>query len=90
MTRSMRAGEVRGVSSSAFDRIDPNAASALQAAHAEVQLRIETALRSDPRRTDGQLARELEVKHAAIARIRAVFEEQGKIPVRPKIFRVLR
>jgi hypothetical protein len=78
------------MSSNAFDKIDPVAASALQMARGEVSLRIETALRSDPQRTDWQLARELEVKRAAIARIRAALESQGEIPVRPSLLRVIR
>lgn len=78
------------MSSNAFEKIDPVAATALQAARGEVQVRIETALRSDPQRADRQLARELELKRAAIARIRAVLEEQGQIPVRPAPFRIIR
>jgi hypothetical protein len=78
------------MSSNAFERIDPVAAFALQAARGEVRVRIETALRSDPQRTNGQLARELEVKRAAIARIRAMLEEQGQIPLRPSLLRIVR
>ncbi|HZT03994.1 MAG TPA: hypothetical protein VFA39_17205 [Steroidobacteraceae bacterium] len=78
------------MSSNAFERIDPVAAFALQAARGEVRVRIETALRSDPQRTNGQLARELEVKRAAIARIRAMLEEQGQIPLRPSLLRIAR
>ena len=78
------------MSSNVFERIDPVAAFALQAARGEVRVRIETALRSDPQRTNGQLARELEVKRAAIARIRAMLEEQGQIPLRPSLLRIVR
>jgi len=79
------------MSSTAFDRIDPTAACALETARVEVHLRIETALRSDPQRADWELARELEVKRTAIARIRAVLEAQGQIPERPPSrFRVVR
>jgi hypothetical protein len=78
------------MSSNAFERIDPMAASALETARGEVHLRIETALRSDPQRTDWQLARALEVKRAAIARIRAALEEQGQLPQRSSRFRVVR
>lgn len=79
------------MSSIAFDRIDPAAACALETARVEVHLRIETALRSDPRRADWELARELDVKRTAIARIRAVLEAQGEIPERPPSrFRVVR
>ena len=78
------------MSSNAFEKIDPMAASVLQTARGEVRLRIEAALRSDPLRTNWQLARELEVKRTAIARIRAVLEAQGQIPVQPSLFRVIR
>lgn len=78
------------MSSSPFEKIDPAAATALQSAHWEVRLKIETALRSDPLRTNWQLARELDMKRAAIARVRAVLEAQGQIPVRPSLFRVVR
>ena len=78
------------MSSSPLEKIDPAAATALQTAHREVHLRIETALRSDPRRTNWQLARELDMKRAVIARVRAALEAQGQIPVRPSLFRVIR
>ena len=78
------------MSSNPFEKIDPTAAFALQMARGEVRLRVETALRSDPQRTDGQLARELEMKRAAIARIRAVLEAHGQIPARPALFRASR
>ena len=72
------------MSSGGFEKINPVAALALQMARGEVHVRVEKALRSDPQRTDGELARELEVTRAAIARIRAVLEAQGMIPaVRP-------
>lgn len=74
-----------------LEKIDPMAALALHMARSEVHLRVETALRSDPQRADWQLARELEVKRKAIARIRAALEEQGQIPARPpSLFRVTR
>lgn len=73
-----------------FEKIDPVAASVLQMARGEVLLRIETALRSEPQRTDGQLARELEVRRAAIARIREALEAQGQIPARPSFLRIIR
>lgn len=79
------------MSSGGFEKINPVAALALQMARGEVRLRVESALRSDPHRTDWQLARELEVKRTAIARIRAVLEAQGLIPVRPpSLFRTAR
>lgn len=79
------------MSSGGFEKINPVAASALGMARGEVHVRVETALRSDPHRTDWQLARELEVKRTAIARIRAMLEAQGLIPVRPpSLFRVVR
>ncbi|HEX8754708.1 MAG TPA: hypothetical protein VF745_00100 [Steroidobacteraceae bacterium] len=79
------------MSSGTIETIDPLAASALHTARAEVQLRIETALRSDPQRPNWQLAREAEVKRTAIARIRAVLEAQGQIPMRrPSLFRARR
>ena len=78
------------MSSNAFEKIDPVAAFALHVARGEVRVRIETALRSDPQRTDGQLARDLEVKRAAIARIREMLESQGQIPLRPSLFRAAR
>lgn len=78
------------MSSNPFEKIDPMAAFALHTARGEVRLRVETALRSDPQRTDSQLAREIEVKRAAIARIRAVLEAQGQIPARPSLLRVIR
>lgn len=79
------------MSSGGFEKIDPMAASALHRARGEIRLRIETALRSDPQRGNWQLARELEIKRTAIARIRAVLEAQGQIPVRPPLlFRVAR
>lgn len=78
------------MSSNAFEKIDPVAASALHMARREVLLRIETALRSDPRRANRQLARELEVKRTAIAHIRAALEAQGQIPARPSLFRAVR
>lgn len=79
------------MSSGGFEKIDPMAASALHMARGEVLLRVETALRSDPRRPNWLLARELEVKRTAIARIRAVLEAQGQIPARPpSLFRVTR
>ena len=78
------------MSSNTFEKIDPAAASALHMARGEVLLRIETALRSEPRRADWQLARELEVKRAAIARIREALEAQGEIPARPSFLRVIR
>ena len=54
-------------------------------------MRVERALRSDPQRGNRELARELEVKRAAIARIRAVLEAQGQIPAQPpSFFRVSR
>lgn len=78
------------MSSNAFEKIDPTAAVALHTARGEVHLRIETALRSDPRRTDSQLARELELKRTAIAHIRAALEAQGQIPaVRQSRFRAV-
>jgi hypothetical protein len=76
--------------SSSVEKIDPMAASALQTARLEVHLRIETALRADPQRTNWQLARELDMKRAVIARVRAMLEAQGQIPVRPSFFRVVR
>lgn len=78
------------MSSNPFEKIDPTAALALQMARGEVRLRVETALRTDPQRPDWQLARELEVKRAAIARIRAVLEAHGQIPARPSRLRVIR
>lgn len=78
------------MSSNAFEKIDPLAADALHMARGEVRVRIEAALRSDPQRTNWQLARELEVKRTAIAHIRAALEAQGLIPVRPPLFRVVR
>lgn len=79
------------MSSGGFEKIDPVAALALHMAHGEVRLRVETALRSSPQRADWELARELEVKRAAIARIRAVLEAQGQIPAQPSsLFRVTR
>ncbi len=78
------------MSSGTIEKIDPTAASALHTARGEVLLRIETALRSDPQRTNWQLARELEVKRRAIASIRAMLEAQGQIPARPSLFRVIR
>ena len=79
------------MSSSRFEKIDPVAALALHMARGEVRTRVEAALRSDPRRANWQLARELEVKRTAIARIRAVLEAQGQIPVRPpSLLRVTR
>jgi len=79
------------MSSNAFEKIDPMAAIALHTARGEVHLRIETAIRTDPQRTDSKLARELEVKRTAIAHIRAALEAQGKIPVlRQSRFRVVR
>ena len=79
------------MSSGGFEKIDPVAALALHMARGEVRLRVETALRSDPQRPNWQLARELEVKRAAIARIRAVLEAQGQIPMRPpSLFRSTR
>lgn len=78
------------MSSNPFEKIDPMAAFALQTARGEVRVRVEAALRSDPQRTDWQLARELEVKRAAIARIRAVLEAHGQIPARPSVLRVFR
>ena len=77
--------------SSGIEKIDPVAALALHMARGEVRMRVETALRSDPQRGNGQLARELEVKRTAIARIRAMLEAQGQIPARPpSFFRVSR
>lgn len=74
-----------------IEKIDPVAALALHMARGEVRTRVETALRSDPQRGNRQLARELEVKRAAIASIRAVLEAQGQIPARPpSFFRVSR
>ena len=79
------------MSSGGFEKIDPVAALALHMARGEVRLRVETALRSDPQRANRLLARQLEVKRTAIARIRAVLEAQGEIPVRPpSLFRVTR
>ena len=75
------------MSSNAFEKIDPAAAFALHVARGEVRVRIETALRADPQRGNWQLARELEVKRIAIARIRAMLEAQGQIPLRPSLFR---
>lgn len=75
------------MSSNAFEKIDPMAAFALHTARGELQVRIETALRSGPQRADRQLARELEVKRAAIARIREMLEAQGQIPLKPPLFR---
>lgn len=63
------------------------AASVLHMARGEVQVRIETALRSYPQRANWLLARELEVKRTAIAHIRATLEAQGEIPLRPSLFR---
>lgn len=78
------------MSSNAFEKIDPTAAFALHTARGEVHLRIEKALRSDPQRTNSQLARELEVKRTAIAHIRAALEAQGQIPaLRQSLFRVV-
>jgi DNA-binding MarR family transcriptional regulator len=78
------------MSSNAFEKIDPMAAVALHTARGEVQLRIEAALRSDPQRTDSQLARELELKRTAIAHIRAALEAQGQIAVvRQSRFRIV-
>ena len=71
------------MSSGGFEKIDPVAALALHMARGEVRLRVETALRSSPQRANWQLARELEVKRAAIASIRAALEAQGQIPARP-------
>lgn len=77
--------------SSGIEKIDPVAALALHMARGEVRMRVETALRSDPQRGNWQLARELEVKRTAIARIRAMLEAQGQIPARqPAFFRVSR
>jgi hypothetical protein len=79
------------MSSGGIEKVDPMAASALQMAHGEIHLRIEAALRSDPLRPDRQLARELEIKRKAIARIRALLEAQGQIPARPpSLFRISR
>ena len=80
------------MSSGGFEKIDPMAALALHAASGEIRVRVETALRSNPQRANWELARELEVKRAAIARIRAVLEAQGQIPVvqPPSRFRVNR
>jgi hypothetical protein len=79
------------MSSNAFEKIDPMAAFALHTARGEVHLRIETAIRSDPQRTDSQLARELEVKRTVIAHIRTALEAQRQIPVvRQSRFRVVR
>ena len=79
------------MSSGSIEKIDPVAALALHMARGEVRMRVETALRSDPQRDDSQLARELEVKRTAIARIRALLEAQGQIPARPpSFFRVSR
>jgi hypothetical protein len=75
------------MSSNAFEKIDPMAAFALHTARGEVRVRVEMALRSDPQRTNWQLARELEVKRAAIARIREMLEAQGQIPLKPPLFR---
>ena len=72
------------MSSNAFEKISPVAAFALHTARGEVRLLIETALRSDPQRTNSQLARELELKRTAIAHIRAALEAQGQIPVVPQ------
>ena len=78
------------MSSNAFEKIDPMAAFALHTARGELQVRIETALRSEPQRADRQLARELEVKRAAIASIRAALEAQGQIPLRESLLRAVR
>lgn len=79
------------MSSNAFEKIDPIAASVLHTARHEVRLRIETALRSDPQRTNSQLGRELEVRRTAIAHIRAALEAQGQIPALPQsVLRVVR
>lgn len=78
------------MSSNAFEKIDPMAAFALHTARGELQVRIETALRSGPQRADRQLARELEVKRAAIASIRAALEAQGQIPLRESFLRAVR
>ena len=79
------------MSSGGIEKIDPVAALALHMARGEVRMRVETALRSDPQRGNWQLARELDVKRTAIARIRAVLEAQGQIPARPpSFFRVSR
>lgn len=79
------------MSSGGIEKIDPVAALALHMARGEVRMRVETALRSDPQRANWQLARELEVKRTAIARVRAMLEAQGQIPVRPTpLFRVTR
>ena len=79
------------MSSNAFEKISPVAAFALHTARGEVRLRIERALRSDPQRTNSQLARELELKRTAIAHIRAALEAQGQIPaLRQSPFRVVR
>jgi hypothetical protein len=79
------------MSSGGFEKIDPMAALALHTASGEIRVRVETALRSNPQRANWELARELEVKRAAIARIRAVLEAQGQIPVQPQSrFRVIR
>lgn len=78
------------MSSNAFEKIDPMAAFALHTARGELQVRIETALRSEPQRADRQLARELEVKRAAIASIRAALEAQGQIPQRESLLRAVR
>lgn len=79
------------MSSGGFEKIDPVAALALHMARGEIRLRVETALRSNPHRPNRQLARELEVKRTAIARIRAMLEAQGEIPARPPaLFRVAR
>lgn len=79
------------MSSGGIEKVDALAASALHMARGEVHLRIETALRSDPQRPDWQLARELETTRKVIARIRAMLEAQGQIPVRPpSLFRIVR
>lgn len=79
------------MSSGGFEKIDPMAALALHVARGEVRMKVEMALRSEPQRANWQLARELEVKRTAIARIRAMLEEQGQIPVRPNsLFRISR
>jgi len=79
------------MSSGGFEKIDPMAALALHMARGEIRMKVEMALRSEPQRANWQLARELEVKRTAIARIRAMLEEQGQIPVRPaSLFRISR
>lgn len=79
------------MSSGGYEKINPMAALALHMARGEIRMRVEMALRSEPQRANWQLARELEVKRTAIARIRAALEAQGQIPVRPPLlFRVTR